>query len=223
MKKIIALVAASLAAQAGAAFRCVDEKGLTHIGDTPPPACASVMMYEISKSGQVLRRIEPTLTPEQVRQREAEQARKLEADRRAAEQKRADSALMQTFSSEKEFDVVRDRNIEPLQRSIRISEERLKEVEKREKTLADELEFYQAGKSGKGKAREAPRPLLEEQERLASEKKNINRAIAGYNKEIGDIKVKFEADKKRWVALKSNAGRIPDNVQATPVVEKPRK
>src|SRR5438045_7144372 len=64
MKRLLILIAAVWALQAGAAFKCVDERGLTHIGDTPPPGCARVMMYEVTPSGKVLRQIEPTPTPE---------------------------------------------------------------------------------------------------------------------------------------------------------------
>jgi hypothetical protein len=125
------------------------------------------------------------------------------------EQKRKDLALLSTYSSEKEFDVVRERNTEPLLKSIRTSQERLKGIEKREKEVVEEMEFYKAGKSGKGdkKAKEMPKTLTEEQERLKSEKDGIHKAIAGYEKEIADMKVKFEVDKKRWVALKAETGK----------------
>lgn len=220
MKRSLALVAAVLATQAGAAYKCVDAKGRTHIGDTPPPGCADVVMYEVTRSGQVLRTIEPTLTEEQIRKREEEAARKKEEERRASEQKRKDSALMQTFSSEKEFDVVRDRQIEPLQRSIRAAQERIKAVDKREKELADELEFYKAGKK-KGKGGEAPKHLTDQAEGLKTERASLNRSIAGYEKEIGEIRNKFDIDKRRWVAIKS--GKSPEAPAPAPVAEKAEK
>ncbi|HYC35862.1 MAG TPA: DUF4124 domain-containing protein [Usitatibacter sp.] len=204
MKKTCLLLVALFAPHAGAAFKCIDEKGRTHIGDTPPLACANVVMYEVSRSGQVLRKIEPSLTPEQVKAKEEEAARKVEAERAAFEQKRKDTALLQTYSSEKEFDVVLERNIEPLAKSIKLAEERTKAVEKREKEVADEMEFYKAGKGGKGKKDKAPpKSLLEEQERLKSEKEGLAKSIAGYRKEIAEMKARFEVDRKRWVALRA--------------------
>lgn len=230
MRTSLALAAALLAAtQAGAAYRCVDAKGRTHIGDTPPPGCSDVVMYEITRGGQVIRTIEPTLTPEQVKQKELEAAKKKEAERAAAEQKRKDDALMATFSSEKEFDVVRDRNIEPIRRSIAAAQERLKAIDKREKELADELEFYKAGKSGKkGKAAEPPRHLIDQQEGIKAERATLAKSIAGYEKEIGEIRAKFEVDKKRWVAIRGGGSKGAEAAEpkATPVAdkaEKPRK
>ena len=205
MKKTCLLIAALFAPYAGAAYKCIDEKGRTHLGDTPPAACANVVMYEVTRGGQVLRKIEPSLTPEQVKAKEEAEAKAKEDEKRAFEQKRKDQALLQTYSSEKEFDVVLGRNTEPLAKNIKLSQERMKAVEKREKEVADEMEFYKAGKGGgkSKKEKEPPKALTEEQERLKTERANINKAIAGYQKEIDDMKAKFEVDKKRWVALRA--------------------
>ena len=203
MKRTCLLVAALFAPYAGAAFKCIDEKGRTHVADTPPAACANVVMYEVSRGGQVLRKIEPSLTPEQVKAKEDAEAKRLEDEKRAFEQRRQDQALLQTYSSEKEFDVVLGRNIEPLQKNIRVSQERIKAVEKREKEVAEEMEFYTAGKGGKGKkGGDMPKNLTEEQDSLKKEKANIQKSIGNYEKEIADMKAKFEVDRKRWVALR---------------------
>lgn len=204
MKKSLILVAALFATHAGAAYKCVDEKGKTHVGDTPPAGCANVLMHEVSRSGQILRSIEPTMTPEQLKVKEEAAARKLEADKAAAEQKRKDTALLQTFSSEKEFDMVRDRNIEPLKGRIKTGNDRLKAADKRLAELEEEMEFYKAGKSGKGKKeKETPKQLTEELERLKAEKISIAKSIAASEKEIEETRNKFDTDKRRWVALKS--------------------
>ena len=210
MKKACLLFAAlAVATHAGAAYKCIDEKGKTHIGDTPPAGCANVLMHEVSRSGQILRSIEPTMTPEQMKAKEEAAARKLEADKAAAEQKRKDMALLQTFSSDKEFDVVRDRNIEPLRGRIKTGQDRLKAADKRLAELEDELEFYKAGKSGKGaKSKEPPKIILEEQERLKAEKANIAKSIAASEREIEETRAKFDTDKKRWVALKSGTKTV---------------
>ena len=140
MKKLCLLVATLFIPYAGAAFRCVDEKGRTWVGDTPPPGCANVVMEEVHKSGQVLRVIQPSMSEEQIKKKEEAEARKAEADKVAAEQKRKDQALLSTYSSEKEFDVARERNVEPLLKNIKSGQERMKAVEKREKEVAEEME-----------------------------------------------------------------------------------
>jgi hypothetical protein len=59
------------------------------------------------------------------------------------------------------------------------------------------MEFYKAGK-----AREVPAHLTSDLQRTQAEKSALVSTIIGYEKEIEQIKVKFDADKKRWVDLK---------------------
>ena len=207
-KTLCLAVSALLALPAQAAFKCVDEKGRTHIGDTPPEQCSKVVMYEVTRTGQVLRTIQPTLTEEQVKARIAEEDKRKEAEKISAEQKRKDLALLATYSSESEVDVARDRNIEPIQARIKLGKERIAAIDKRSKELDEELEFYKAGKSSKAGAKkvEAPPMMVEEQARLKHEKQTVTKSIAGYEKEIAEMSKKYEVDKKRWLALKTGGG-----------------
>jgi hypothetical protein len=215
MRRMFLLLAVAFATSAGATFKCVDPKGVTRIGDTPPEECGNVVIYEISPSGAVIKKIDPTPTPEQVKALQEDRERKKESDRAAADQKRKDEALLASFSGEKEFDIVRDRNIEPVVGRIKSNEERLKEVAKRIKELEDEMEFYKAGKSGKsGKGSETPPVLVEVMARTRADKATLEKANLANQKEIEDIKAKFEADKKRWVSLKMDP--LSRNMQPEP-------
>jgi len=208
MKRIFLLVVGSIVASgAGASFKCVDDKGVTRIGDAPPPECANVVVYEMSRSGTVLRKIDPSLTAEQIRAR-AEEAEKNKAAMRAeGDKKRADMALLNTYSSEKEFDVARDRNIEPIKGRIASAVDRIQQVEARQKRIEEEMEFFKTGKSKTGKGDKAPAQppaaMVEELKRSQAEKAALVSATAGYEKEIEQVKAKYEADKKRWVELKA--------------------
>jgi hypothetical protein len=204
------------AGSAAAVYKCVDERGVTRIGDTPPDQCSNVPMYEVSSSGTVLRKIDPSLTPEQVKARTDEADRKKESEKAQNEQRRKDLALLATYSTDTEFDTVRDRTIEPISARIRSSNDRLAAIDKRQKELDEEMEFYKAGKSkGKGKdgkeraAPEAPAMLVGELARLKHERDTINKGLVGYDKEIAALKTKFDVDKKRWIALKSGASSTP--------------
>src|SRR4051812_13557368 len=123
MKNLALCIALLYAPFAGAAYKCVDEKGVTHIGDTPPERCASVLMYEIKPNGSVIRKIDPTPSPEQAKAMNMENERKREAEKAAAEQKRKDAALLATFSSEKEFDVVLERTVAPIRSRMKTASE----------------------------------------------------------------------------------------------------
>lgn len=205
MKALLVLLAALVAVPAAeAAYKCTDEKGRTHIGDTPPPGCERVIMYEVTRSGTVIRKIDPTPTEQEKQARIDEEARKKEAARAADEQRRKDLALLATYSNEKDFDVSRDRNIDPVQNRIKGAKERSEAVDKRIKELEEEMEFYKAGKSkaAAGKTREAPAQLTTDLDRAKKEKAQLATNLASYDKEIEQIRARFDADKKRWTDLK---------------------
>jgi chromosome segregation ATPase len=201
-KYLIVLLLAVPMAQA--AYRCKDEKGITHIGDTPPEKCANVVMYEISRGGMVLRTIEPSLTPEQAKAREEEAARAKEKARQEDEQRRKDLALLATYTSPKDIEMTRDRNLEPIKGRMKSAQERIAALDKRQTALEEEMEFYKAGKSkaASGKTREAPAQLKSDLERARSERATITTNIASYEKEIEQVRARYDADRDRWVELK---------------------
>jgi hypothetical protein len=207
---------------AGAAFRCVDEKGVTHIGDTPPAACGSVVMQEFKPDGRVIRKIDPTPTPEQAKALAVEQERKREADKRAGEQKRKDAALLSTFSSEREFDVVLERTINPIRSRMKGAQERIAAIDTRQQKIEEELEFYKAGKSkASKKSDEAPPTLVAEQERLFFEKQTLVNGLAANEKDIRELTERFEADKQRWTRIRG--GGVTDVPTAVGGEAKPAK
>ena len=208
-------VPALMSLNAMAVFRCVDDKGVTRIGDTPPEQCYNVVMFEVSTSGTILRRIDPSLTPEQVKAKADDAERRKEADKVAYEQKRKDLALLATYSAEGEIDMTRDRNIEPLSGRIKSAQDRIVSIDKRVADLNEEMEFYKAGKSkGKSKdgkdksAPEAPPMLTGELQRLKHERDTLSKNVTGYEREITAMKSKYDNDKRRWIALKS--GRLDE-------------
>jgi len=223
-RKLCLLAALTLAAtSASAAYRCVDEKGRTHIGDTPPPACADVVMYETKKGGAVIRTIQPSMSDQQWKaKQDAEEKAKI-AEKSAAEQKRKDTALLATYANEKEFDTARDRNIEPLKARITLSQDRTKEIDKRMKVVKEEMEFYTAGKKKSGKKDDTSVAMGKELDRLDEEKKTIEKNIANYEKEISELRVKIDTDKRRWVELKQGSSAKKADVAASAAQPEPAK
>ena len=210
MKRTIACLAIALHVPlASAAYRCVDEHGRTLVGDTPPAGCANVPMYEIGRTGKVLRRIDPTPTPEQLKALREEQERRKAEQKAAAEQKRKDVALLASYGSADEFDVARDRNIEPVRGRIAASEKRLKELDEQEKSLAERMEFYKAGKGRRERSDGAEDANITwfngELQRMRAERTATAEAIARQRREIDEINARFDADKRRWTALRSGS------------------
>jgi hypothetical protein len=223
MKRTIACVAIALQVPlASAAYRCVDERGITLIGDTPPAGCANVPMYEIGMSGKVLRRIDPTPTPEQVKALEEDQERRKAVQKAVAVQKRQDLALLASYSSPRDFDVARDRNVEPVMNRITAAEQRMKELDVRTKDLSEQLEFYSTGKSRRASAK-AVDPADDqtgawfraEVDRVAKERTVLATSVGDLRKEIAELNAKYESDKQRWMLLKS--GKLAVGTVAAPL------
>src|SRR5262249_51534579 len=145
---------------------------------------------------------------EELKAKAEEAAKKKETDKAMGEQKRKDMALLNTYATEKEFDVARDRNIDPVKARIASAQERIGAVDKRKKEIEEEMEFYKAGKS-KGKGSDTPKVLQGDLERVQAEKVALVSSIARYEKEIEEIKAKFDVDKKRWLDLKSGVADKP--------------
>ena len=209
MKRTIACLAIALHVPlAWATYRCVDERGLTLVGDTPPAGCANVPMYEIGNTGKVLRRIEPTPTPEQLKVLQEEQERRKAQQKAAAEQKRQDLALLASYGEAKEFDVARDRNVEPVTGRIAAAEQRMKELDARKKDLSTQMEFYNTGKSKRARAVDPADDQTgawyrAEVDRMGKERTTLADTVRRLRQDIVELNAKYESDKQRWMLLKS--------------------
>lgn len=214
---------------AHAAFRCVDEKGVTHYGDTMPPQCAKKEVAEISPSGTLLRKIDAQLTPEQIKMREAEKAKRAENQRQVAEQKQRDLALLGTYGSEREFAASRSRDIAQLDERIKTLQTRTIEIDALIKKHASEMEFYKAGQSKSTKAsktREAPQQLINDLARAKNDRASVDAEIAQTEKEKQAISDRYDAEKARWKRLKTGlaVGTVLDadgNIIVLPSGERP--
>ena len=95
-------------------YKWVDNKGETHYGEAIPPEYADRDSVQFDDKGRVIKRTEK-LTREERRAKEEAEA-KIKTDEAAAfEQRRKDKMLLNTYSSEKEIDLARDRNLQQVE------------------------------------------------------------------------------------------------------------
>ncbi len=206
---------------AHALFKCTDEKGVTHYGDIMPPQCAKKPVVEMSKHGNVVRKYEAPLTPEQLKANDDERIRNKEKTDRMALQKLRDNALVATYGAEREFDIARDKDIASLDSRRDTLTVRTVDVDKTLTKLNNDMEFYQAGKSKTAKAKEAPPQLVQDQRRAANEATSIRAEIQKIEQSKAEIRGRYDAEKARWKRLKAGmpAGTMLDeqgNVAETP-------
>lgn len=190
MGSVLLGLAAAMPVQAKV-YCCNDDTGRRICGDPIPPQCQTKAHKEIIRGAS--RDVAAPLTAEQRAAQEAEVLRKQEEEKRLAEEKRRDKALLNTYGSEKEIDLVRDRTIAGAQNAAKESQGKYDELQKRRKKLEGETEFY--------KNKPLPEPLKAQIAENANDLKKQEADIAAKQKEIESIRSKFEADKLRYREL----------------------
>ncbi len=196
----IVLLCSTLLAVAPAAaqqrmYKCVDAKGKVYYTQVPPPECLGRDTQELDKSGTPMRKSQTpaALTPEQQKAREAGLKKKLEQEERSKEERRKNTALLNTYSSEKDIDDARARALKEAELAIAETEKRIVGAQKRRKELESEKEFYV----------KKPMPLRLKQDIANNEIEieNQTELLDAKKKEISIINAKYDSDKRRYVEL----------------------
>jgi hypothetical protein len=193
----MAFIAAPASAQR--MYKCVDAKGKTYYTQVPPTECLGRETQELNQSGTVARKIEAAPTPEQQAAREAARKKKLEDEENAKEQNRKNTALLNTYSSEKDLDDVRGRALQEAGDSIKLTEKNLIDFQARRQELAAEKEFYVK--------KPVPLKLAQDINRNELDIKTQTGLLEAKKKEINSINAKYDEDKRRYQELTKNRPR----------------
>lgn len=177
-------------------YKWVDENGKTHFGDTIPPQYAKQGNVELNKTGMVVKETEAALTPEQRKAKEEQAAQKKEEERKKEESKRRDSALLNTYTTDKEIDLVRDRNLQQGTLQIQGMELRVKQIQPRLNESRKKAEAF--------KASNKPVPVYLQQEVQETEKEmqHLQEMVKQRRLEMEAVRARFEDDKKRFRELR---------------------
>jgi hypothetical protein len=199
-------------------FRCVDDKGVTHYGETMPAACAKKDVTEMSKQGRTIRKLDAPLTPEQQKAKAEAAAKKREDDKKVADQRQKDLALLGTYGAEREIDVIRDKDVAQLDGRRKFLDARVADADARLEKVNNQMEFYVAGKSksakakdakdakdgkeGKSNEREVPPQLQADFDRAKSDRTNLMLEMTRLDADKKAIIARYESEKERFRRLK---------------------
>jgi hypothetical protein len=170
-------------------------------GDKVPPEYQDSGTRELDRRGVTRGTTESVEETNKRRLKEQEAARlKAEVERKSVEQKRQDTALMESYSNEKEIDLKRDRDLQVVDLQIEQITMSLKNASQRysdAKTRADAME-----KAGKPVSAQ----LKDELARAASDTERLEKNIRAKNQEKDDLRARYAEQRRRYIELRSNQG-----------------
>ena len=174
-------------------IKCIDDKDRTQYYDkTRPPECEGKATVEMSNRGVVRKKNDAPEGPMSAEER----AKRKAEEQKAKDAKRRDTALLSTYTTEKEIDLARDRNVQLVELIIKGIEPRLKTAQSRLEVLRKQADDAEKAKS--------PMLVSIKEDVVSSEKevKRLQDELANRQKDMENIKARFEADKKRFLELK---------------------
>jgi chromosome segregation ATPase len=169
-------------------------------GDSVPPEYQDSAIKELDKRGMTRKTTDSVqdVARQRVQSEEAAKA-KAESDRRAAEQKRQDNALLNTFSNEAEIEAKRDRDLQALESQLGQLRVSLKNAADRQKDAKSRLDAAEKAKKG------GIDPLKDDAAKAAEETKRLEQSIAAKEKEKEDVRARYAEYRKRYTDLKGTS------------------
>lgn len=195
-KIFFALIVGSLLSFSAQAklYKWVDDKGVTHYGETIPQEYANRDRSEMNKSGRIVN-TQDVLTPEEHRAKEASDAKnKAELDV-ARNQKLHDNSLLNTYSNAKEIDLARARNVQQIDARVQVA---VKRLDNANKALADLQKTAETRtKAGKNISPD----LVEDLQAAKTLADKSNSDVTSINAEKAALEARYDADKARYKEL----------------------
>lgn len=186
-----ALAHAQSAPSASGIYSCIDGRGRTLTSDRPIAECSDREQRELSPSGNVRRKIEPTYTPRELAEREErERLAGLQAAR-LTEERRRERALLVRYPNTTAHDRERAEALVQIDAVIQAAKKRLGELADERKTADDELEFYTKDVS---KAPAALRRKVEDNDKSMAVQ---NRFINEQQEEKQRVNARFDEERTR--------------------------
>ena len=179
-------------------YRCRDDRGQSHYGDTMPPECRGLDTEVLSDRGVVMRTIEGTrsLAARSQRQAEEETARKV---RQAAELR--DRMLVDTYLSVQDIERLRDQRMGLIQAQLQLSEQNIANLRDRESRLMQQAQRFRPY-SDKPKAPPLPEHIAEEMVNTVNGIAVTQQTVQDKRGELQRIEMQFADDIARFKQLK---------------------
>ncbi len=192
-------MALSLSAEAKL-YKWVDDKGRTHYGEVIPPEYANAERDSLKKSGILEKRPEKA-DPEAIRAKEEADQKKKFDNQSLVEQKRRDSALLNTYSNEKEIDLALERSLVLI--NARIDSNKMLLKTSQETLAGHNKEVESRAKEGKKAHASLTKDITLTETRVAK----YTTALVKSEEDLVLVKTRFENEKTLYRKLKSGTAK----------------
>lgn len=168
-------------------LKWVDEKGVTHYGDTMPAQDSGRASSEMSKRGIIINRKPAGQTPET-------------APKKDVEQERRDRALLASYTTEQEIDLTRDRNLELAQTNSKALQTNLETAQRQLDANKKQADAYTS------KKKKVPDDLASDIKSSQEKVDKIQSQLKQNQADMEATRTRFDQDKLRFRELKAAQG-----------------
>jgi chromosome segregation ATPase len=176
-------------------YKWVDKDGITHYGETIPPEYANRDTKQFDK-GRVTDRTETFDTAKQQSTK-----KETEEEKAAKEKRRRDEALLNSFTTENEIDLARDRSLMQIEARINSFTTLIKSAQ----VTLDDLHKESDTRTSKGK--KIPQSLTDDITEAEERVAKLQKDLENNQKESEKVKARYADEKQRFRELK---GKSPD-------------
>jgi uncharacterized coiled-coil protein SlyX len=188
---------ATVHAQARPTYKWIDDKGVTHYGDSVPAEYSQREQHLLNREGVETQKRQAEMSPTEAAAYAAKQ--KEESLRR-----QHDVFLVSTYPSVKEIENVRDTRVDQINGQISAAQAYISSLSTRVDGLKQRAQAF-APYNTKPGARKMPDDLAEEMVRALSELRTQNSALAQRRSELKSVMDQFDADIARFKELRTSA------------------
>lgn len=193
-KTILLLTAFFSFPVAAKTYKWVDDKGVTHYGETIPAEYAGKDRALLNKSGVVIDK-QDVLTPAERRAKEADEAKIRDQEATARDQRRHDKSLIDSYNSVEEIELSRTRSLQQVDARINSISAQLKLDNNNLLTLQKEAQTRTAAGT------RIPTVLQDEIKDAQARTARTQQDLDKYKADKLIINTRYDADKARYKEL----------------------
>jgi Domain of unknown function (DUF4124) len=176
-------------------YRWTDEQGVVHYGDSIPPQYAQKERAVLNGRGVEVRKLDAQKSPEQI-------AAEQRAEQNALKQRQHDAFLMNTYTSAKDIEALRDLRLDQLHGQRVAAEQYVDNLHSRLSALQERAKLFKPYSSRPG-AHRMPDDVAEDLVHTLNELHTQSNALTTKTEEETALKAQFQVDIERYRELRA--------------------